>query len=71
MPDDEELSKIILVKQVLSTQFDPAHLEQLTGLKLAEPEPVPQPEGNAANEPAPPEAGDDRQPERNTGRGAR
>lgn len=71
MPDDQELAKIILLKQALGAQFNPAHLEQLTGLKLAEPEPVPQPEGNTANEPAPQEAGDDRQPQRNTGRAGR
>lgn len=71
MPDKEELAEIILLKQALGAQFSPAHLEQLTGLKLAEPEQAPPAPEGGTSEPDATDAGDDRQPQRNTGRGAR
>jgi len=72
MPDDAELAKIILLKQALGAQFNPAHLEHLTGVTIATtpdaatPEPELDPDA-----PPPADAGDARQPERNTGRRAR
>lgn len=71
MPDKKELAEIILLKQALGAQFNPAYLEQLTGVTITEQEQSPDESDPGMTEPDATDAGDDRQPQRNTGRQAR
>lgn len=62
MPDNKELAEIILLKQALGTTFNPAYLQQLTGITISTPTEQAQADGDmGAAEQS--QAGDDRQPD--------